>query len=111
MCKLCKLALWIDVFARFLFGLVGSVAGCDYVQCVSSVQKDYYGRLSLSQAMYVYMKAAYLSMLPDSESRPFGDNEVDLFRYIHSHCIANTGADKAFMKKNKAFLYVGCVLV
>jgi len=36
--------------------------------------------LFLSQAMYVYMKAAYLSMLPDSESRPFGDNEVDLFR-------------------------------
>jgi len=78
MCKLCKLALWADVFARFLFGLVGSLAGCDYVQCVSSVQKDYYA--CLSQAMYVYMKAAYLSMLPDSESRPFGDNEVDLFR-------------------------------
>ncbi|KAF3846917.1 hypothetical protein F7725_003995 [Dissostichus mawsoni] len=25
--------------------------------------------------MYVYMKAAYLSMLPIEESRPFGDNE------------------------------------
>lgn len=34
-CKLCKLALWVDVFARFLFGLVGSAAGCDYVQYVS----------------------------------------------------------------------------
>ncbi|KAI4786228.1 hypothetical protein KUCAC02_037262, partial [Chaenocephalus aceratus] len=33
-----------------------------------------------SKAMYVYMKAAYLSMLPMDESRPFGDNEVDLFR-------------------------------
>ncbi|KAF3846936.1 hypothetical protein F7725_004014 [Dissostichus mawsoni] len=28
-----------------------------------------------SKAMYVYMKAAYLSMLPIEESRPFGDNE------------------------------------
>ncbi len=76
-CKLCKLSLW--VIARFLFGLVGPVAGCDYIQCVSSVQKDYDDFL-LSQAMYVFMKAAYLSMLPHTESRPFGDNEVDLFR-------------------------------
>ncbi|KAK1877323.1 Tetratricopeptide repeat protein 39A [Dissostichus eleginoides] len=35
-----------------------------------------------SKAMYVYMKAAYLSMLPIEESRPFGDNEVDLFRQV-----------------------------
>lgn len=34
----------------------------------------------LFQAMYVYMKAAYLSMLPDSEARPFGEDEVELFR-------------------------------
>lgn len=33
-----------------------------------------------SQAMYVYMKAAYLSMLPEGEARPFGENEVELFR-------------------------------
>lgn len=26
------------------------------------------------------MKAAYLSMLPDSEARPFGEDEVELFR-------------------------------
>lgn len=31
--------------------------------------------------MYVYMKAAYLSMLPHEEARPFGENEVELFRY------------------------------
>ncbi|XP_064172558.1 tetratricopeptide repeat protein 39A [Anguilla rostrata] len=35
-----------------------------------------------SKAMYVYMKAAYLSMLPPEEARPFGDNEVDLFRQV-----------------------------
>lgn len=34
----------------------------------------------LFQAMYVYMKAAYLSMLPEGESRPFGEDEVELFR-------------------------------
>lgn len=34
----------------------------------------------LFQAMYVYMKAAYLSMLPDGEARPFGEDEVELFR-------------------------------
>ncbi|XP_067877245.1 tetratricopeptide repeat protein 39A isoform X4 [Heterodontus francisci] len=32
--------------------------------------------------MYVYMKAAYLSMLPAHESKPFGDNEVELFRQV-----------------------------
>lgn len=36
--------------------------------------------VSLFQAMYVYMKAAYLSMLPDDETRPFGEDEVELFR-------------------------------
>ncbi|GCB60196.1 hypothetical protein scyTo_0011089 [Scyliorhinus torazame] len=35
-----------------------------------------------SKAMYVYMKAAYLSMLPAHESKPFGDNEVELFRQV-----------------------------
>lgn len=32
------------------------------------------------EAMYMYMKAAYLSMLPRDEARPFGEDEVDLFR-------------------------------
>uniref|UniRef100_A0A674M9F3 Zgc:158403 n=1 Tax=Takifugu rubripes TaxID=31033 RepID=A0A674M9F3_TAKRU len=35
-----------------------------------------------SKAMYVYMKAAYLSMLPNSEARPFGEDEVELFRNV-----------------------------
>ncbi|XP_062310441.1 tetratricopeptide repeat protein 39A isoform X1 [Osmerus eperlanus] len=35
-----------------------------------------------SKAMYVYMKAAYLSMLPHEEARPFGENEVELFRQV-----------------------------
>ena len=39
--------------------------------------------LSLSlKAMYVYMKAACLSMLNKEESRPFGEDEVELFRYL-----------------------------
>lgn len=40
----------------------------------------FYLFVSFSQAMYMYMKAAYLSMLPETDVRPFGDNEVDLFR-------------------------------
>ncbi|KAM9780446.1 tetratricopeptide repeat protein 39A [Neosynchiropus ocellatus] len=35
-----------------------------------------------SKAMYVYMKAACLSMLPEGESRPFGEDEVELFRQV-----------------------------
>ncbi|XP_061741564.1 tetratricopeptide repeat protein 39A [Nerophis ophidion] len=35
-----------------------------------------------SKAMYIYMKAAYLSMLPKEEARPFGEEEVDLFRQV-----------------------------
>ncbi|XP_047428246.1 tetratricopeptide repeat protein 39A isoform X2 [Mugil cephalus] len=37
-----------------------------------------------SKAMYVYMKAAYLSMLPEDEDRPFGEDEVELFRQVHT---------------------------
>uniref|UniRef100_A0A7N6A6D6 Tetratricopeptide repeat domain 39A n=1 Tax=Anabas testudineus TaxID=64144 RepID=A0A7N6A6D6_ANATE len=35
-----------------------------------------------SKAMYVYMKAAYLSMLPKHEARPFGEDEIELFRQV-----------------------------
>ncbi|XP_037332738.2 tetratricopeptide repeat protein 39A isoform X1 [Pungitius pungitius] len=35
-----------------------------------------------SKAMYVYMKAAYLSMLQEDEARPFGEDEVELFRQV-----------------------------
>ncbi|XP_056609731.1 tetratricopeptide repeat protein 39A isoform X2 [Triplophysa dalaica] len=38
-----------------------------------------------SKAMYMYMKAAYLSMLPESDARPFGDNEVNLFRQVSTY--------------------------
>ncbi|KAG7237445.1 hypothetical protein INR49_032291 [Caranx melampygus] len=34
---------------------------------------------NIDEAMYVYMKAAYLSMLPKDEARPFGEDEVQLF--------------------------------
>ncbi|XP_077777296.1 tetratricopeptide repeat protein 39A-like isoform X4 [Podarcis muralis] len=37
-----------------------------------------------SKAMYVYMKAAFLSMLPPEEPRPFGEDEVELFRQVSS---------------------------
>uniref|UniRef100_A0A8D0B4V9 Tetratricopeptide repeat domain 39A n=1 Tax=Salvator merianae TaxID=96440 RepID=A0A8D0B4V9_SALMN len=37
-----------------------------------------------SKAMYVYMKAAFLSMLPPGEPRPFGEDEVELFRQVSS---------------------------
>ncbi|CAM5169805.1 unnamed protein product [Eretmochelys imbricata] len=37
-----------------------------------------------SKAMYVYMKAAFLSMLPPEEPRPFGESEVQLFRQVSS---------------------------
>uniref|UniRef100_A0AAY4CBZ2 Tetratricopeptide repeat protein 39A-like n=1 Tax=Denticeps clupeoides TaxID=299321 RepID=A0AAY4CBZ2_9TELE len=35
-----------------------------------------------SKAMYMYMKAACLSMLPQGEARPFGEDEVELFRQV-----------------------------
>ncbi|KAM4036964.1 tetratricopeptide repeat protein 39A-like [Anomaloglossus baeobatrachus] len=37
-----------------------------------------------SKAMYVYMKAAFLSMLPPDEPRPFDESEVELFRLVPS---------------------------
>lgn len=35
-----------------------------------------------SKAMYVFMKAAYLSMLPEEAARPFEEDEVLLFRQV-----------------------------
>uniref|UniRef100_A0A8C7QNS0 Zgc:158403 n=1 Tax=Oncorhynchus mykiss TaxID=8022 RepID=A0A8C7QNS0_ONCMY len=37
---------------------------------------------NIDEAMYVYMKAAYLSMLAPGEARPFGEDEVELFRRV-----------------------------
>ncbi|XP_044138871.1 LOW QUALITY PROTEIN: tetratricopeptide repeat protein 39A-like [Bufo gargarizans] len=37
-----------------------------------------------SKATYVFMKAAFLSMLPADEPRPFGESEVELFRLMPS---------------------------
>lgn len=36
---------------------------------------------SWSKATYIYMKAAYLSMFGKEDYKPFGDNEVELFRW------------------------------
>uniref|UniRef100_A0A2K6Q8E5 Tetratricopeptide repeat domain 39A n=1 Tax=Rhinopithecus roxellana TaxID=61622 RepID=A0A2K6Q8E5_RHIRO len=35
-----------------------------------------------SKATYIYMKAAYLSMFGKEEYKPFGDDEVELFRWV-----------------------------
>lgn len=35
-----------------------------------------------SQATYIYMKAAYLSMFGKDDHKPFGDDEVELFRLV-----------------------------
>lgn len=50
--------------------------------------------LCLTQATYIYMKAAYLSMFGEEEYKPFGDNEVELFRWVSpscSHCVGRYG--------------------
>lgn len=38
--------------------------------------------LCLAQATYIYMKAAYLSMFGKEDYKPFGDDEVELFRWV-----------------------------
>nr|XP_006009426.1 PREDICTED: tetratricopeptide repeat protein 39A isoform X2 [Latimeria chalumnae] len=39
---------------------------------------------SWSKATYIYMKAAYLSMFKEDDYKPFGDDEVELFRKVPS---------------------------
>lgn len=39
---------------------------------------------SWSKATYMYMKAAYLSMFASNDSKPFGEDEVQLFRQVPS---------------------------
>ncbi|XP_069837689.1 tetratricopeptide repeat protein 39A isoform X2 [Dendropsophus ebraccatus] len=39
---------------------------------------------SWSKATYVYMKAAYLSMFEEEDTKPFGEDEVKLFRQVPS---------------------------
>lgn len=39
---------------------------------------------SWSKATYVYMKASYLSMFGEEEGRPFGEDEVELFKTVPS---------------------------
>ena len=50
------------------------------------------GRVALSsccclpRATYIYMKAAYLSMFGKEDYKPFGDDEVELFRSAPPQC-------------------------
>ncbi|XP_056671143.1 tetratricopeptide repeat protein 39A isoform X1 [Monodelphis domestica] len=37
---------------------------------------------SWSKATYIYMKAAYLSMFAEGDYKPFGDDEIELFRAV-----------------------------
>ncbi|XP_067893250.1 tetratricopeptide repeat protein 39A isoform X1 [Heterodontus francisci] len=39
---------------------------------------------SWSKSTYMYMKAAYLGMLGDEDNKPFGDDEIELFRKVPS---------------------------
>uniref|UniRef100_A0A4W3IZU0 Tetratricopeptide repeat domain 39A n=1 Tax=Callorhinchus milii TaxID=7868 RepID=A0A4W3IZU0_CALMI len=39
---------------------------------------------SWSKSTYVYMKAAYLSMFGEDDYKPFGDDEIELFRKVPS---------------------------
>lgn len=48
--------------------------------CRAHTLPNHMYHLLISQAMYMYMKAAFLSMLPVDEPRPFDENEVELFR-------------------------------
>lgn len=38
--------------------------------------------LSFLQAVYVYQKAAILSMLPEEEVKALGENVAELFKYV-----------------------------
>lgn len=54
--------------------------------------------LSLTQATYIYMKAAYLSMFGKEDYKPFGDDEVELFRWVlplHPHCRPQPGSTQS----------------
>ncbi|XP_073510347.1 tetratricopeptide repeat protein 39A-like isoform X3 [Phyllobates terribilis] len=71
------LLLCYYTFLSFVLGI-----GEEDVTEADSLLQPYLGRYP--KAMYVYMKAAFLSMLPPDEPRPFDENEVELFRLVPS---------------------------
>ncbi|XP_074858717.1 tetratricopeptide repeat protein 39A [Carettochelys insculpta] len=61
-----------------------------------------------SKATYIYMKAAYLSMFGPDDHRPFGDNEVELFRTVPSLKLKIAGkslpTEKFAIRKSRRYL-------
>ncbi|XP_077189898.1 tetratricopeptide repeat protein 39A isoform X2 [Paroedura picta] len=61
-----------------------------------------------SKATYVYMKAAYLSMLEIKEYKPYGDDEVTLFRTVPSLKLKIAGkslpTEKFVIRKSRRYL-------
>ncbi|XP_063795628.1 tetratricopeptide repeat protein 39A isoform X2 [Pseudophryne corroboree] len=63
---------------------------------------------SWSKATYVYMKAACLSMFGEQDSKPFEDNEVQLFRQVPSLKVKIAGkslpTEKFAIRKSRRYL-------
>ncbi|XP_039770651.1 tetratricopeptide repeat protein 39A isoform X5 [Ornithorhynchus anatinus] len=63
---------------------------------------------SWSKATYLYMKAAYLSMFADGDHKPFGDNEVELFRSVPALKLKIAGkslpTEKFAIRKSRRYL-------
>ncbi|XP_038268313.1 tetratricopeptide repeat protein 39A isoform X1 [Dermochelys coriacea] len=61
-----------------------------------------------SKVTYIYMKAAYLSMFGPDDHRPFGDNEVELFRTVPSLKLKIAGkslpTEKFAIRKSRRYL-------
>ncbi|XP_038616196.1 tetratricopeptide repeat protein 39A isoform X2 [Tachyglossus aculeatus] len=63
---------------------------------------------SWSKATYLYMKASYLSMFADGDHKPFGDNEVELFRAVPGLKLKIAGkslpTEKFAIRKSRRYL-------
>ncbi|KAM4721790.1 tetratricopeptide repeat protein 39A [Rhinophrynus dorsalis] len=63
---------------------------------------------SWSKATYMYMKAAYLSMFGDDDCKPFGDDEVKLFRSVPGLKLKIAGkslpTEKFAIRKSRRYL-------
>ncbi|XP_068949126.1 tetratricopeptide repeat protein 39A-like isoform X1 [Petaurus breviceps papuanus] len=63
---------------------------------------------SWSKATYIYMKAAYLSMFAEDDCKPFGDNEVELFRAVPGLKLKIAGkslpTEKFAIRKSRRYL-------
>ncbi|XP_030679750.1 tetratricopeptide repeat protein 39A isoform X1 [Nomascus leucogenys] len=61
-----------------------------------------------SKATYIYMKAAYLSMFGKEDYKPFGDNEVELFRAVPGLKLKIAGkslpTEKFAIRKSRRYL-------